>query len=727
MKYIQILFYSIISLCLSAQSPQLINYQGLVRDGQGMPIANKSMSLKFEILQGSASGPVVYTEFQDAGIITNALGLFNTQIGKNAQLGTVNWATGPHFLHVYVDPTGGNSYISLGAQQIASVPYALSTPPPSLTYSSNVLSVNGSTVQITQTANTFTGGTNVTITGGPDYTLSATPSLAIIGNSLSISGGNEIQLPEPSITGSGLATVSPTTGTTFNVDVPSPSYNANTGVLSFGTNTTTIVPALVLNSGVLTSGPASNSAIIPAGVTVAGSGIVNVSGFPNYTVSATQPSLQLSPNNVSLSITGGNTVLLPAAFPQGTVTESGIVSVTSAGTNSFNVNVPLPTYAPSTGVLSFGLQTTNVIPALNLTGTNLSVGPSSNFVNLATAFPWTRTTNAVTLTTATDRVGIGASASPPSAKLDIQGETTLTVPVVKVNNLNAASSAAALDVTSAGNLAMSVTNNNPGGVGGSFSSASGIALTANNNSSFYTFQATNTNGLSTSYAGYFDGGFVAKGKGGATNMIVSARNASAADVFVVRNDGNVGIGTNAPTQKLDVAGSVKITDGTEGLGKVLSSDGFGNASWQPIAATTTSAFGTRYLASVGTTQTNFGTSLATFTKTNTFTRVQVTVQTHLLVQDLNGLNAILFEVKLGNTSPADNTGRTNYFIDNNGAASTSAYIPVTIIAEFAAGLTSGTYNVNVAVSGSGGGGTGSDIYLDPGNFGASSVIIKEYR
>lgn len=43
--------------------------------------------------------------------------------------------------------------------------------------------------------------------------------------------------------------------------------------------------------------------------------------------------------------------------------------------------------------------------------------------------------------------------------------------------------------------------------------------------------------------------------------------------------GNVGIGTTPPVAKLDVAGSVKITDGTEGAGKVLKSDADGLASW----------------------------------------------------------------------------------------------------------------------------------------------------
>ncbi|MRX69313.1 hypothetical protein SAMN06265349_1062 [Flavobacterium resistens] len=55
--------------------------------------------------------------------------------------------------------------------------------------------------------------------------------------------------------------------------------------------------------------------------------------------------------------------------------------------------------------------------------------------------------------------------------------------------------------------------------------------------------------------------------------------------------GNVGIGRQDPTVKLDVynqtAGAVKIVDGTQGAGKVLTSDANGLATWQsPVSAST---------------------------------------------------------------------------------------------------------------------------------------------
>jgi hypothetical protein len=54
--------------------------------------------------------------------------------------------------------------------------------------------------------------------------------------------------------------------------------------------------------------------------------------------------------------------------------------------------------------------------------------------------------------------------------------------------------------------------------------------------------------------------------------------------------GNVGIGNATPTEKLEVQGSVKIVDGTQGAGKVLTSDAAGKASWQSPAGSVLSTY-----------------------------------------------------------------------------------------------------------------------------------------
>ncbi|MBL7903915.1 MAG: fibrobacter succinogenes major paralogous domain-containing protein [Bacteroidales bacterium] len=49
---------------------------------------------------------------------------------------------------------------------------------------------------------------------------------------------------------------------------------------------------------------------------------------------------------------------------------------------------------------------------------------------------------------------------------------------------------------------------------------------------------------------------------------------------VYRINGNLGLGTNDPSQKLDLNGQVRIRGGAPGNGKVLTSDEEGNATWQ---------------------------------------------------------------------------------------------------------------------------------------------------
>jgi hypothetical protein len=52
----------------------------------------------------------------------------------------------------------------------------------------------------------------------------------------------------------------------------------------------------------------------------------------------------------------------------------------------------------------------------------------------------------------------------------------------------------------------------------------------------------------------------------------------------ITDGGNVGIGTTSPSERLHVAGSVRIVDGNQGASKVLTSDANGVASWQPSQA-----------------------------------------------------------------------------------------------------------------------------------------------
>lgn len=64
------------------------------------------------------------------------------------------------------------------------------------------------------------------------------------------------------------------------------------------------------------------------------------------------------------------------------------------------------------------------------------------------------------------------------------------------------------------------------------------------------------------------------------NTDLKFRTGSKTRIFTSYSTGNVGIGTELPSAKLEVAGQVKITGGSPGDGKVLTSDGTGLATWQ---------------------------------------------------------------------------------------------------------------------------------------------------
>lgn len=94
-----------------------------------------------------------------------------------------------------------------------------------------------------------------------------------------------------------------------------------------------------------------------------------------------------------------------------------------------------------------------------------------------------------------------------------------------------------------------------------------------------------------------DGGSVGIGTTGAANKLdvkggVAVGNYAGIDAGPSNGlivSGSVGIGTKSPGAALDVVGSVKIADGSQGVGKVLTSDANGLASWK--ASTGGGSFG----------------------------------------------------------------------------------------------------------------------------------------
>jgi hypothetical protein len=126
LSIIIMLLLSVASLSVSAVSARRINYQGVARNASGAAIASTAVGLRISILDGSAVGPELYKESHT--VTTNAFGLFNVAIGDGTILSgnfnTLDWGGSDKYILVEIDPAGGTSYTSLGANKLLGVPYA---------------------------------------------------------------------------------------------------------------------------------------------------------------------------------------------------------------------------------------------------------------------------------------------------------------------------------------------------------------------------------------------------------------------------------------------------------------------------------------------------------------------------------------------------------------------------------------------------------------------------
>lgn len=90
----------------------------------------------------------------------------------------------------------------------------------------------------------------------------------------------------------------------------------------------------------------------------------------------------------------------------------------------------------------------------------------------------------------------------------------------------------------------------------------------------------------TGVLGYSDSGY---GVNGNSNAGIGGYFSSASGYALITANGNVGIGVAAPTAKLDIQGSIKIANGSQGANKVLVSDANGLGTWQTISSSSIAA------------------------------------------------------------------------------------------------------------------------------------------
>ncbi|MFA6150630.1 MAG: hypothetical protein WC716_04860 [Chitinophagaceae bacterium] len=130
-KAILLAVFLLVTFCGFGQMDYKFNYQAVVRNGSGALVSSGStVGVRISILEGSASGTVLYQETHNA-IVNNPQGLVNLVIGSGTPtVGAILFSgkfydlTMDKYLKVEIDPSGGVSYTDLGATKLQFVPYA---------------------------------------------------------------------------------------------------------------------------------------------------------------------------------------------------------------------------------------------------------------------------------------------------------------------------------------------------------------------------------------------------------------------------------------------------------------------------------------------------------------------------------------------------------------------------------------------------------------------------
>ncbi|MGG7664285.1 hypothetical protein [Dyadobacter sp. BHUBP1] len=120
------------AICLAlrvyGQAPQVLHYQGIARNAQGVPLAGTTIAIRLSIKDAPDGGTTLYSERKS--ITTNAFGLYSVSINdgggiRTGDFNTIHWQTGPKYLQTEIDPANGTTFVETGTMQMQSVPFAL--------------------------------------------------------------------------------------------------------------------------------------------------------------------------------------------------------------------------------------------------------------------------------------------------------------------------------------------------------------------------------------------------------------------------------------------------------------------------------------------------------------------------------------------------------------------------------------------------------------------------
>ncbi len=131
-KLVLLLIIGFFHLTSIAQAPKFFSYQAIIRDNNGVLLANQIMDVEVKISTSqNVNNQMVYAENHNLAK-TNSNGLLIIEIGKgspftNMFFDNIDWSTGSYHIFVTISYSNGgiNNFIQLPGSQLASVPFAL--------------------------------------------------------------------------------------------------------------------------------------------------------------------------------------------------------------------------------------------------------------------------------------------------------------------------------------------------------------------------------------------------------------------------------------------------------------------------------------------------------------------------------------------------------------------------------------------------------------------------
>ncbi|MEI8201367.1 MAG: hypothetical protein WCH34_00020 [Bacteroidota bacterium] len=609
----------LIGSAIFAQAPQAINYQGVARDNSGNVLASQAVKLKLSILNSSPSGTAVYVETHAK--TTDGFGLISLQIGQGSVVSgtfsSINWSANSYYLKVEIDPTGGNNFQLISTNQFVSVPYALYAEQSGTAGSTGAQGIQGITgatgAQGLAGSNGITGSTGAQGIQGVTGADGALNAWSLSGNAGTLSGTNFI-------------------GTTDNVPITFKMNNTQAGKIDASNNTyfglfsgaatTTGYQNTAFGSGALlgNNGGQNNTAVGTFALRL------NSSGYQNTALGYGALYNNNGTNNTAIGF--GADVAADNLNNATAIGAHAVVSASNSLVLGNNANVGIGVSAPTTT-----LEVNGTTKTTNLQMTN---GATANYILTSDAVgnaSWTAPTAGITGSGTATRIAfwngtsslssssnlfwdntngrLGVGVSTPSAQLHIADITDGT-DALSVENSGNNGKAGSFNLSNFSNLnpAIQVTTSGMGSDGvfqinNVVSSGDVISATTNGNgrAGYFCTTGSSNNSALVSYtraygsAGYF---YIDNPANFGTSLFGITNGIGKAGHFEINNPSNSAnalyVTTNGTGNAIEANGKIKTTSlqVTNGAisGNLLTSDGSGNASWQPFPVGTVSSHST---------------------------------------------------------------------------------------------------------------------------------------